>query len=182
MTELLRRATALIPGDARSDAGCTSADVLDYLAHNEPEVAQGILEDFDGITWQTDEFWDLLAESARQMMLSTEWISWRKEETRHGLLRAELDLAADAGPIPAGVLQGTRWDLGDGVLRPAAMRIESMLVLEPGRTAVVRIRPAEPWRHLAVGTAIALHESQPMAGVATVIELAGVGETRQRDR
>ncbi|SFR15238.1 hypothetical protein SAMN04488564_10497 [Lentzea waywayandensis] len=182
MSELLRRAAALIPGDARSDAGCTSADVLDYLDHNEPEVAHGVLEDFDGIAWQTDEFWDLLVESAQQMRLSTEWIAWRKEETRHGLLRAELDLAAEADPIPAGVRRGTRWDLGDGVLRLAAMRIESMPVLEPGRTAVVRLRPAEPWQHLSVGAVIALHESQPMVGVATVIELVRVGETRQRDR
>lgn len=125
-TDLLRRATALIPGDARSDAGCTLADVLDYLHYDEPELALGILEDFDGIAWQTGEFWDLLAESA--------------------------------------------------------LRMESMLVLEPGRTAVVRLRPAEPWQHLSVGAVIAFHESQPMAGVATVIEYAGVGEARQRDR
>ncbi|MDX3658220.1 hypothetical protein PV646_13010 [Streptomyces sp. ID05-26A] len=182
MTDPLRRAVSLIPDDARSDAGCTSADVLDYLDHNEPEVAHGILEDFDGVAWQTDEFWDLLAESARQMRLGTDWITWRKEETRHGLLRAELELATDATPIPAGERQGTRWDLGDGVLRPATMRIESMLVLEPGRTAVVRLRPADPWQHLTEGAVIAFHEHQPMAGVATVIELAGVGETRQRDR
>lgn len=39
------------------------------------------------------------------------------------LLRSELELASGATPIPAGDRQGTRRDLGDGVLRLAALRI-----------------------------------------------------------
>jgi hypothetical protein len=78
----------------------------------------------------------------------------------------------------------TRWDLGDGVLRIAVLRVESMPELSPGGRAVVRLRPvdSEAWQHLARGDVIALHERRAVAGVATVIECAGVGEARPRDR
>ena len=47
MTEsLLRRAAALVPDTARSDAGLSRTDVEEYLDHNEFEVAHGILRDF----------------------------------------------------------------------------------------------------------------------------------------
>lgn len=66
---LLRRAAALVPDDARSDAGLSRADVVEYLDHNEFEVAHDILEDFHDGTWQAGEFRELLAEAAALMRL-----------------------------------------------------------------------------------------------------------------
>ncbi|MEU3497569.1 hypothetical protein ABZ747_29265 [Kitasatospora cineracea] len=94
--ELLRRATDLVPPAAKSDAGLGAEDIRDYLRHDEWEVALGLLEDFDGIHWQTAEFWDLLADAAQQMWLKhdADWYHWRKGETLHGLFRADLQLVA----------------------------------------------------------------------------------------
>ncbi|GGU74505.1 hypothetical protein [Lentzea flava] len=61
---LLRRAVALVPDDARSDAGLSRADVEEYLDHNEFEVALSILEDFFDGAWQDGEFQELLTEAA----------------------------------------------------------------------------------------------------------------------
>jgi hypothetical protein len=61
---LLRRAVALVPDDARSDAGLSRADVVEYLYYDEFEVAHGILEDFYDGAWQDGEFRKLLAEAA----------------------------------------------------------------------------------------------------------------------
>ncbi len=54
--ELLRRAADLVPPGARSDAGLCADDVRGYLREDEWEVALSILEDFDGIQWQTVKF------------------------------------------------------------------------------------------------------------------------------
>ncbi|RAS60194.1 hypothetical protein C8D87_11290 [Lentzea atacamensis] len=66
---LLRRAAALVPDEARSDAGLSRADVQEYLDHNEFEVAHGILADFHDGAWQGEEFWALPAEAAGLMRL-----------------------------------------------------------------------------------------------------------------
>jgi hypothetical protein len=67
--ELLRRAADLVPPGARSDAGRCADEIRDYLRQHEWEVALGILQDFDGVQWQTAEFWDLLTRAAQQMRL-----------------------------------------------------------------------------------------------------------------
>ena len=92
--ELLRCAADLIPPSARSDAGLCADDVRHYLRENEWDVALGILEDFDGIQWQTAEFWELLADAAQQMSPSrgAAWSQWRRDETLHGIIRADLQL------------------------------------------------------------------------------------------
>lgn len=185
MSELIRRAAALVPHDALSDSGSSVADVLDYLEHDEWELALDVLADFDGIDWQTPEFWDLLVKAADELHLDVKWFHWRKGETLHGLLRADLELGARQAPIPgAGVLKPL-WNLGDGELRVAALWVESMPELAPGGRATVRLRPLTPqaWHHLVPGDVITMHEQpRPVAGTATVIEYARVGETRQRDR
>ena len=61
---LLRRAAALVPDDARSDAGLSRADVVEYLYYDEFEVALSILEDFHDGDWQDGEYRELLAEAA----------------------------------------------------------------------------------------------------------------------
>jgi hypothetical protein len=94
--ELLRRAADLFPPRARSDAGLSADAVRDYLREHEWEVALGILQDFDGIQWQTLEFWDLLTNAAQQMLLrgNVPWYQWRRGETLHGIIRADLQLLA----------------------------------------------------------------------------------------
>ena len=186
MTELLRRALGLVPDDARSDAGCSAADVREYLDQVEWEFALDLLGDFDGLAWQTPEYWKLLAAAAEEMYLPSAWFHWREAETRLGLVRVDLQLVPGArkAPIPgAGVLRPL-WDVGGGDLRVARMWVESKPELEPGGRAVVRLlaRSPEAWRHLAVGDEITMHEAPPVAGRATVIEYVGVGETRPRDR
>jgi hypothetical protein len=114
VSEMLRRAADLVPLRARSDAGLTADDVREYLRENEWEVALGILADFEGVHWQTVEFWGLLAGVAGQMSLRDDeaWCQWRKGETLHGIIRADLQLVSpdDGGrrmPVP-----------GTGQLRP----------------------------------------------------------------
>ena len=67
LESLLRRAAALVPDDARSDAGLSRADVEEYFDYNELDVAHGILDDFHDGAWQTGEFRDLLEEAAELM-------------------------------------------------------------------------------------------------------------------
>lgn len=174
MTELLRRAAALVPANAHSDAGCSAADVLEYLDQDEWEFALDLLGDFDGITWQTPEYWKLLAAAAEEMYLPSAWFHWREAETRYGVIRVDLQLVPGARktPIPrAGVLRPL-WDVGGGDLRTAQMWIESKPELEPGGRAVVRLLPLSPeaWRHLVEGDVITMHEAPPVAGEATVIQ------------
>jgi hypothetical protein len=99
--ELLRQAIALIPSDARTDGALSVADADDYLTqHNEWELALDVMADFDGLTWQSVRYWDLLAEAAQQMRLdrAAAWCHWRGYETRHGIIRADLQLlGADLG-------------------------------------------------------------------------------------
>lgn len=184
--ELLRRAADLVPPDARSDAGLRADDVRDYLREAEWEVSLGILEDFDGIQWQTVEFWDLLTQAAQQMSLrgDTAWYQWRRGETLHGIIRAELQLVApDNG--------GRRTSVpGTGQLRPmwainhpsperatdlhvARIWVESAPEISPGGRGPIRLAPLTPanWRHLTPGDVITMHEGQPVSGTATITEV-----------
>jgi hypothetical protein len=183
--ELLRRAAELTPPSARSDAGLRADDVHDYLRANEWELALGILEDFDGIQWQTVEFWDLLAAAAQQMTLTSNiaWHQWRKGETIHGIIRADLQLAApDAGgrrtPVPRAGQLRPMWAInhpspeGTG-LHVARIWVESAPAISPGGQGPIRLAPLTPanWRHLAPGDVITMHERQPAAGTATITEI-----------
>ncbi|MEU0788904.1 hypothetical protein ABZ342_02480 [Amycolatopsis sp. NPDC005961] len=185
-SELLRRATVLIPDDARSDAGFGAVDVHDCLRQDEWEVALDILEDFDGVPWQTVEYWDLLAEAARQMYLERKaaWCRWRGWETRHGVIRADLRLVApEAGgrriPIPGDGRLRPMWALGQsasggpGDLHVAKIWVEFAPALEPGGRGSVRLAPLTPpsWRHLTPGDSITMHERSPVAGTATITEM-----------
>jgi hypothetical protein len=184
MTELLCRAVALVPADVRSDSGASAADVREYLDQDEWEFALDLLGDFGGIAWQTSEYWKLLAAAAQELYLPSKWFHWREAETRQGLIRADLQLVPGTrNPIPAQGVLRPLWHVGDGH-RVAALWIESKPELEPGGRAMVRLLALSPegWQHLVPGDVITMHEGQPVAGVATVIEYAGVGETRQRDR
>lgn len=162
--ELLGLAAAMVPPELQTE------DVLDHLDHEEWELVLEMLGEFDGNTWQTPRYWDLLAEAAVQMDLDQAWFRWRCAESIHGLLRVDLLLAHDADPLP---VRGQRptWDLTGNERRVAAVWIERKpRELEAGARATARLRPLVPtaWSHLAKGDVIGLCE--PVIGTATIVE------------
>ncbi|MFI0448361.1 hypothetical protein [Actinomadura sp. 6N118] len=186
--ELLRQAMALIPGDARSDAGLAAGDVVECLDHHEFEFAFDILEDFYGPHWQTDEYWDLLANAAEQMQLDASWCRWRKTETRMGIIRADLQLTdpqtgGRRTAIPGSGVLRPMWALNSAQqpgLHAAAIWVEYMPELPPGGHGPVRLAPLSPeaWRHLTPGDVITMHERQPVAGTATITEILAPPSTK----
>lgn len=62
---------------------------------------------------------------------------------------------------------------GERAYSDAAVYLEGIEQLEPGETAVVRLRPSLPddWRDIEVGSEIELCEGRRVLGVATVVEL-----------
>ncbi|WP_207946917.1 hypothetical protein [Actinomadura sp. 7K507] len=184
--DLLRHAADVVPADERSDADLGANDVREYLRHHEWEVALGILEDFDGIRWQTVRFWDLLIEAAQQMWLADDvtWLHWRRSETLHGLIRADLQLAApDAGgrrsPIPGKGQLRPLWSIGRTAaeshdeLHIARIRVESAPEIPPGGRGPIRLLPLTPshWRHLEPGDTVTMHERNPVAATATITQI-----------
>jgi hypothetical protein len=169
--EVLGLALAQVPPGARSEADLTRLDIEEYLDHAEWELALDVLGGFEGITWQTARYWDLLAGVAAQLDLDPAWFDWRRGESIHGLLRAELRLDAAAEAVAA---QGTLpvWDLSGGERRVAAMWVESKPVLEPGRRATVRLRPLMPsaWTHLIRGDQITYQQGGEPRGTARIVE------------
>ncbi|MER7728737.1 hypothetical protein [Streptomyces sp. NPDC096323] len=71
------------------------------------------------------------------------------------------------------------WDIGnraaDGEreLSIARLWVEFEPELGPGETADVRLAPLQPgqWQHLKPGDVIFMHETQPVAGIAEIIEV-----------
>ncbi|MFI0446614.1 hypothetical protein [Actinomadura sp. 6N118] len=184
--DLLRRAAALIPADARSDAGLSADDVQEYLSYEEWEVALSILEDFDGVQWQTIQYWDLLIAAAQQMWLDRDvaWFQWRRSETLHGLIRADLQLVApDAGgrrlPVPSNGQLRPLWSLGrptaegSADLHIAFIWVESAPEIPPGGYGPIRLLPLTPlhWRRLKPGDVITMYEQRPVAGTATIAQV-----------
>lgn len=184
--ELLRRAANLVPPSAKDDAGLSADEVRDYLRENEWEVALGILQDFDGAQWQTVEFWDLLAGAAQQMSLTRDaaWCQWRRGETLHGIVRADLQLVApDAGgrrtPLPGAGQLRPMWAIGHpsaeqgADLHIARIWVESATEISPGGRGPIRLMPLTPanWSRLAPGDVIPMHERQSVSGTATITEI-----------
>jgi hypothetical protein len=180
--ELLGLAVDLVPPSARSDAGLGGDAVRGYLRENEWEVALSVLEDFDGIQWQTAEYWDLLADAAQHMGLgrNAAWCQWRRRETLHGVVRADLQLLApqDGGrhsPIPGDGVLRPMWaiDRDGGGLHIAVIWVESAAEITPGGRGAIRLAPLTPadWHHLTSGDVITMHERQPVVGTATITEI-----------
>ena len=186
VSEMLRRAADLVPLRARSDAGLTADDVREYLRENEWEVALGILADFEGVHWQTVEFWGLLASVAGQMSLRDDeaWCQWRKEETLHGIIRADLQLVSpdDGGrrmPVPGTGQLRPMWAINhpgresDIDFHVARIWVECAPEISPGERGSIRLAPLTPasWRHLTPGDVITMHERRPVSGSATITEI-----------
>jgi hypothetical protein len=184
--ELLHAAVDLVPAHARSDAGLDADELRDYLRHDEWEVALGVLEDFDGVQWQTPEYWDLLISAAQQMWLDSDvsWLQWRRSETMHGLIRASLQLVTpETGgrrlPVPRDGRLRPMWSIGrttaDGHddRHIARIWVESAPEIPPGGQGPIRLLPLTPqrWRHLNVGDVITMHEREPISGTATITEI-----------
>ncbi|WP_432869521.1 hypothetical protein [Microbispora rosea] len=199
----LLKAARLFPADVRiEETGIDVADVLEYLKHDEWELALLLLEDLGDAHPQPPEFWSLLTDAARLMWLMSDvaWYQWRHNEARNGGIRAELCLVlAESGgratPIPpsSGILR-PMWDIGhltsagEPLLSIARLWVEGPDPLEPGGCSLVRLLPLtfEHWQHLKPGDLITMHEMRPLAGRARVIEIiqpvTADGQLGQQDR
>ncbi|MFJ2913510.1 hypothetical protein ACIO8F_29720 [Streptomyces sp. NPDC087228] len=183
---LLRQAVDLLPEDAVAESGRTVGDVREAIGRQEWEMVLGVLMEIGDVHPVSLDFWGLLAEAARQMMLdrSRRWCQWRGWEVEHGTVRATLSLTdAEEGRRRTAFSGDGRlrpmWDIGnhtaDGErgLSIARLWVEYAETLGPGETADVRLAPLRPeqWRHLKCGDVITMHEARPVAGTATVIEV-----------
>ncbi|WP_030963158.1 hypothetical protein [Streptomyces sp. NRRL S-378] len=184
---MLEAAALLVPQGAAGEGDVTVADVWDCLAHDEWEVALGLLEEL-GQGWTAPAgFWEELGRAAAMLGLarSEAWCRWREYEDRAGVVRAQLTLEPVGGssfrrtPMPGAGVMRPLWDIGsrrpDGApdLHVACMWVEYAHELAPGERAVVRLLPLTPerWRHLAPGDRIALHETAVPGGTGTVLEV-----------
>ncbi|MER5398152.1 hypothetical protein [Streptomyces sp. NPDC002599] len=183
---LLRQAVELLPEDAVAENGVTVGDAREDIERQEWEMVLDLLIEIADVQPVSVDFWELLAEAARQMMLdrSRRWCEWRGWEVKHGTVRATLSLVgAERGGRQSAFSADGRlrplWDIGnrtaDGErdLNIAKLWVEFAEELGPGETADVRLAPLSPgqWRHLKVGDVITMHEGRPVAGTATVIEV-----------
>ncbi|MFD5621916.1 hypothetical protein [Streptomyces yangpuensis] len=184
---MLEAAALLVPEGAAGAGDVTVADVWDCLAHDEWEVALGLLEELgEGWTAPTG-FWEELGRAAGMLRLerSEAWCRWRAYEDRAGAIRVELTLEPVGGtsfrrtPMPGAGVMRPLWDIGsrrsDGApdLFVACMWVEYAHELAPGDRAVVRLLPLTPerWRCLAPGDRITLHETAVPGGTGTVLEV-----------
>lgn len=80
---LLRQAVDLLPEDAMPENGVTVEDVRENIKRQEWEMALGLLVEIADVRPLSVDFWELLAEAARQMMLdrSRRWCEWRGWES-----------------------------------------------------------------------------------------------------
>ncbi|WP_234482308.1 MULTISPECIES: hypothetical protein [unclassified Streptomyces] len=183
---LLRQAVDVLPEDAVAENGQTVGDVRKEIELQEWEMALDVLIEIADAHPVSITFWEMLSEAARQMMLdrSRRWCEWRGWEAEHGTIRATLTLlGADEGGRRSafsgdGQLRPL-WDIGhrtaDGQqdLNIARLWVEFEPQLGPGETGDVRLAPLQPeqWQHLKPGDVITMHETQPAAGIAEIIEV-----------
>ncbi|MFE9014716.1 hypothetical protein [Streptomyces cyaneofuscatus] len=184
---LLRLAADLLPEEAAAESGWTAEDVREDIGRYEWERALDALTEIGDVHPVSVDFWERLAEAARQMMLdrSRRWCEWRAWEVRHGTIRATLTLVAAEEGLRRTAFSGDgrlrpMWDIGnrraDGErdLDIATLWVENAAELGPGETAEVRLAPLTPerWAHLRCGDAITMYEARPVAGTGRVIEVA----------
>ncbi|MFH9015325.1 hypothetical protein ACH4C6_28635 [Streptomyces sp. NPDC017943] len=182
---LLRQAVDVLPQDAMAGNGQTVGDVRKEIELQEREMALDELIEIADIHPASITLWEMLSEAARQMVLdhSRRGCEWRGEKAKHGTIRATLTLlGADEGGRHSafsgdGQLRPL-WDIGhrtaDGQqdLNIARLWVECEPQLGPGRTAHVRLTPLQPeqGQHLQPGDVITMHETQPAAEIAEIIE------------
>ncbi|GAA0404137.1 hypothetical protein AB0875_26490 [Micromonospora gifhornensis] len=173
----------MVPANATNEAGVTVADIVDYLGYNEWGVALDLLADLDG--WPADaQWWDLLIEAAELMWLpdTATWCRWRRWESIHGIIRAQLTLvpAAEGGrqtPVPGKGVLRPLWHIGQYLpegqpnFRVARIWVEYAPELAPGATGSVRLAPLalDGWRDLRPDQTITMHEDRSVQATATII-------------
>ena len=177
--ELLRTAAGGLP------AWLPRADLDEYLAQDEWEVALDVLLDRGDEHRATTSYFRLLEEAAHRMGLgrSAAWCAWRRREVLHGIIRAELRLVPGERrtAIPGAGLTRPLWDIGlvtpagAPELAVALIWVEYALDLPPGGAGPVRIAPltAARWHHLRPGDRITMYElsgAGRTAGTATITE------------
>ncbi|MFI7543954.1 hypothetical protein [Actinoplanes sp. NPDC049599] len=174
--ELLRTAASELPD------WLPRADLDDYLAHDEWELALDVLLDRGDDYPATTAFFRTLEEAAHRMRLgrSAAWCAWRRREVLHGVIRAELRLVPGVRrvPIPGAGRVRALWDIG--LVSPAGapdravalIWVEFAPELPPGGAGPVRLAPltATRWQHLRPGDRITMYEHRAVAGTATVTE------------
>lgn len=183
---LLRRAVDLLSADAVAENGQTVGDVREDIGRQEWEIVLGVLIEIGDVHPVSVDFWELLAEASRQMMLdrSRRWCEWRAWEVRHGTVRVTMSLAGGEEGRRRTAFSGDgrlrpMWDIGNRTvggereLSIARLWVEYAEKLGPGETADARLAPLRPeqWRHLKCGDVITMYEARPIAGTATVIEV-----------
>ncbi|MFJ8692843.1 hypothetical protein [Streptomyces roseolilacinus] len=186
--ELLEAASLLVPAEIATENDITINDVWNYLAHDEWEVALGVLEELGDVHQLPLDFWESLATAAEQMRLerSAAWCHWRCYEARDGIIRADLTLrpaSESRRQTPfsgAGVLRptwsiGNRTPTGEEALNLARLWVEFAPALGPGERSSVRLAPLDPsqWRHLQPGQTITMHEDRTIGGTAVILEVQG---------
>lgn len=189
----LRQAAVMVPRSATSEAGTTVVDAIDYLDHNEYEIALDILTELGDAYAAETSFWTLLADAAAEMNLhrAEAWCHWRAAETVHGIIRADLQLLSPAQPgarrtpIPGDGVLRPLWNIGIVMpegrpdLRVARIWVERAPELEPGARGPIRLAPLSPegWRYLQPGDQITMHEQAPPAGTATITQVTSPADT-----
>ncbi|MFB7168680.1 hypothetical protein [Streptomyces sp. NPDC056242] len=183
---LLRQAADLLSEGAVAENGQTVGDVRREIQLQEWEMALDVLIEIADVHPVSITFWEMLSEAARQMMLdrSRRWCEWRGWEVKHGTIRATLTLVGtDEGGRQSAFSGDGRlrplWDIGnrtaDGQqdLNIARLWVEFAPQLGPGETADIRLAPLQPgqWQHVKPGDVITMHEGEPVAGIAEIIEV-----------
>ncbi|MEU8613392.1 hypothetical protein AB0C29_35945 [Actinoplanes sp. NPDC048791] len=183
---LLRQAAGELP------AGLPRADVDEYLAHAEWELALDVLLDRGDDHPVTTSYFQILEEAAHRMGLerSAAWCAWRRREVLHGVIRAELRLipGTRSAAIPGAGTVRPLWDTG--LLTPAGapdlavalIWVEYAQELPPGGAGPVRLAPltAVRWHHLEPGDRITMHEGGVTTGTATITEVVFPGPPDRR--
>jgi hypothetical protein len=176
-----------VPGLLRQASGqlppwLPRADLDEYLAHDEWELALDVLLDRGDDFPATTAFFRTLEEAAHRMRLarSAAWCAWRRREVLHGVVRAELHLVPGVRrePIPGAGRVRPLWDIGlltpggEPDLAVALIWVEFAPDLPPGGAGPVRLAPltAVRWQHLRPGDRITMYEQRPVAGTATITE------------
>lgn len=176
VSELLSQAAGELP------AWLPRADLDEYLALGEWELALDVLLDRGDDHPATTSFWRILEEAAYRMGLarSAAWCAWRRREVLHGVIRAELRLVPGArrSAIPGAGRLRPLWDIGlvtpagAPELAVALIWVEFAPDMPPGGSGPVRLAPltAARWHHLRPGDRITMHELRPATGTATITE------------
>jgi hypothetical protein len=168
--------------------GPAPADVEEYLAHNELELASDCLLDVaESFRALPTGFWTALGKAYAEMGLDPKatHCRYREHETIFGYVEVRLTLweVSSTGrrrERPIGTNYRPDWDLGNRTasgavqINGAPVTVEDAPTLLPGDSAVARLHPIQPeaWTHIRTGMKLNMHEGPHVVGVATVTRVS----------